>query len=96
MPIYEYRCRECGHLTEKWQKFSDPALTACEKCGGAVTKIISQTSFHLKGSGWYVTDYASRSSEKKPAKKEEKEKTNKVHDKDTSKKGPTKDTETSE
>ena len=61
MPIYEYECRKCGHQTEAWQKFSDPPLTKCELCNGKLKKFISQSSFHLKGSGWYVTDYASKS-----------------------------------
>ncbi|MBL8150080.1 MAG: zinc ribbon domain-containing protein [Blastocatellia bacterium] len=62
MPIYEYLCQECGSLTEKIQKFSDPLLTECEDCGGSVSKVLSQSSFVLKGGGWYVTDYAKKSS----------------------------------
>ncbi|MFC1883374.1 FmdB family zinc ribbon protein [Thermodesulfobacteriota bacterium] len=61
MPIYEYECSKCGEVTEAWQKFSDNPLTQCERCHGELKKIISQNSFHLKGSGWYVTDYASKS-----------------------------------
>ena len=57
MPIYEYRCHKCGQMTEMMQKFSDAPLTRCPQCGGKVSKIISNCSFHLKGSGWYVTDY---------------------------------------
>jgi len=57
MPIYEYQCAECGRIVEKWQKFSDAPLTVCPHCGGSVTKLISNCAFHLKGSGWYVTDY---------------------------------------
>lgn len=57
MPIYEYQCGVCGQVVEEWQKFSDPPLTTCPHCGGPLTKLISQSSFHLKGSGWYVTDY---------------------------------------
>jgi len=75
MPIYEYKCSKCGHISEVWQKFSDSPLNTCELCGGPVRKIISQNTFHLKGSGWYVTDYASNSSAHKPAKTEQKEKT---------------------
>jgi putative FmdB family regulatory protein len=86
MPIYEYKCNKCGHITEIWQKFSDPPLGQCEVCGGSVKKIISQNTFHLKGSGWYVTDYASGSSKNKPAKKEGKEK----ESKDTNKKDSSK------
>ena len=62
MPIYEYSCSECDDVIEKIQKFSDPHLTKHEGCGGALTKLISQSSFRLKGSGWYVTDYATKDS----------------------------------
>jgi putative FmdB family regulatory protein len=58
MPIYEYECEECGEQFEVMQKFSDDPLGSCPRCGGRVHKLISQTSFILKGSGWYVTDYA--------------------------------------
>ena len=58
MPIYEYSCEKCGDTVERIQKFSDPLLTEHEECGGPLTKLISQSSFHLKGDGWYVTDYA--------------------------------------
>jgi putative FmdB family regulatory protein len=91
MPIYEYKCSKCGHLTEVWQKLSDLSLHTCEACGGPVKKIISQNTFHLKGSGWYVTDYASRPSKNEPAQKDQKEKTTKVDDKDPANKGPNKD-----
>lgn len=59
MPIYEYECTKCGHQTEIWQKFSDAPITKCEICQGKMRKMISQSTFHLKGTGWYVTDYAS-------------------------------------
>ena len=62
MPIYEYECTECGNQVEAWQKFSDLPLDECELCHGSLKKIISQNNFHLKGSGWYVTDYASKAS----------------------------------
>ena len=58
MPIYEYRCEKCGSHFEVIQKFSDKPLKFCSNCKGRLTKLISQTSFQLKGSGWYVTDYA--------------------------------------
>ena len=61
MPIYEYECTKCGHQTEALQKFSDPPLAQCELCHGKLMKLISHSTFHLKGSGWYVTDYASKS-----------------------------------
>ncbi len=59
MPIYEYACETCGKHREVIQKFSDEPLRTCPDCGGKVQKLISHTSFILKGTGWYVTDYAS-------------------------------------
>jgi len=70
MPIYEYQCRKCGCRMEVFQKFSDPPLTHCEECKGKVRKLISQSSFHLKGTGWYVTDYASKGGGREVKKKE--------------------------
>jgi putative FmdB family regulatory protein len=61
MPLYEYQCTECGKIEEAIQKFSDAPLTTCKHCSGKLNKLISQSSFHLKGSGWYVTDYAGKS-----------------------------------
>ncbi|MEJ5348589.1 MAG: FmdB family zinc ribbon protein [Desulfosoma sp.] len=60
MPIYEYECTQCGQITEAMQRFSDPPLTECSHCRGPLRKMISMSTFHLKGSGWYVTDYAGR------------------------------------
>jgi putative FmdB family regulatory protein len=60
MPIYEYRCDKCGKEFEAWQKFSDAPIETCESCGGHASKMISQSSFILKGSGWYVTDYGNK------------------------------------
>lgn len=60
MPIYEYQCGKCGQVTEKMLKFSDPPMAVCPACGGGLKKLISDCSFHLKGSGWYVTDYAGK------------------------------------
>jgi len=57
MPIYEYQCSECGHLFEAFQKITDDPLEKCSVCEGRVQRLISQCSFQLKGSGWYVTDY---------------------------------------
>ena len=64
MPIYEYRCQECHYEFERMQKFSDPPVATCPTCDGAVQKLISRSAFHLKGSGWYVTDYARNGGEK--------------------------------
>jgi len=62
MPIYEYECTQCGKIEEAIQKFSDKPLKKCRHCSGKLHRLISQSTFHLKGSGWYVTDYANRSS----------------------------------
>lgn len=61
MPIYEYQCTACGQVEERWQKFSDAPLSVCPACGGDMTKLISNCAFHLKGGGWYVTDYSNGS-----------------------------------
>jgi putative FmdB family regulatory protein len=62
VPLYEYRCRKCGALNEKIQKFSDAPLTKCDKCGGRLVRLISAPAIQFKGSGWYVTDYARKGS----------------------------------
>jgi len=95
MPIYEYKCTKCGHITEVWQKFSDPALNKCEECDGAVKKIISHNTFHLKGSGWYATDYGSKSTVAKPAKNEEKGKQAQTKSEDKPKKSTDKKSDAS-
>lgn len=59
MPIYQYQCTQCGNELEVNQKMSDEPLTLCGLCGGELKKLITSTSFVLKGSGWYVTDYPS-------------------------------------
>lgn len=61
MPVYEYECLSCGKVNEVSQRVSDGPQGQCPFCGGAVRKLISNTSFVLKGSGWYVTDYARKS-----------------------------------
>ena len=62
MPIYEYQCTKCGEVFEEFQKITDEPLAKCKFCQGGVEKLISQSSFQLKGSGWYLTDYARKSS----------------------------------
>ncbi len=62
MPIYEYQCLKCGEIFEAFQKITDEPLTQCKFCKGKVEKLISQSSFQLKGTGWYLTDYARRNS----------------------------------
>ena len=62
MPIYEYVCKQCGKLTDVLQKLNDPAPDACPACGakGPLEKVISRTSFVLKGGGWYSDLYGSK------------------------------------
>jgi len=57
MPIYEYKCNKCGKQFEAFQGIMDPELKSCKFCKGKVHKMVSLSSFSLKGSGWYVTDY---------------------------------------
>lgn len=58
MPIYEYRCKSCGHELEKLQRMSEDPLTDCPSCGeAALQRLISAAGFRLKGSGWYETDF---------------------------------------
>lgn len=61
MPIYEYECDACHKRFEKLKRVSDPLLTACPKCGGALHKCFSVPALQFKGTGWYVTDYGRRS-----------------------------------
>ena len=68
MPIYEYKCQDCGTKIEKMQKISDAPLAVCESCGGKLEKQVSRAGFQLKGEGWYVTDYSNKG---KPAAKTE-------------------------
>ena len=61
MPIYEYLCKKCGEVFEAFQKINDKPLNHCKFCNGPVEKLISHSSFQLKGGGWYLTDYARKS-----------------------------------
>jgi putative FmdB family regulatory protein len=69
MPLYEYKCHSCGKTFEVIQKFSDEPLQIHAGCGGPVEKLLSAPAFHLKGSGWYVTDYGKGGS--KPTKSDD-------------------------
>jgi putative FmdB family regulatory protein len=62
MPLYEYRCSKCGNVFEVIQKFADAPLTEHPECGGAVERLLSTSALQFKGSGWYVNDYAKKSS----------------------------------
>jgi putative FmdB family regulatory protein len=68
MPLYEYECSKCGRIEEVLQSFSDKPLKKCRHCNGKLHKLISQSSFHLKGTGWYVTDYAGKRGQNAQAK----------------------------
>ena len=72
MPIYEYRCKDCGRQFELIQKFDDPPRMRCRFCGGEAERIISLANFHLKGTGWYATDYKDK--DKGPPKEKGKKK----------------------
>jgi putative FmdB family regulatory protein len=64
MPIYEYKCQQCGVQFEKRQSVSDAPLATCEKCHGKLEKQWSLSGFQFKGAGWYVTDYGGKKGEK--------------------------------
>jgi putative FmdB family regulatory protein len=66
MPLYEYRCLKCGHEMEVLQKFDDPPLRRCQKCRSKVEKLISRSSFQLKGGGWYDQGYGGSDPKKTP------------------------------
>jgi putative FmdB family regulatory protein len=67
MPLYEYQCKKCHHRFERIQKFSDPHVKKCPDCGGPVEQVISAPAVQFKGSGWYVTDYAKKTSGSTPS-----------------------------
>jgi putative FmdB family regulatory protein len=60
LPLYEYRCTQCGHRFDKIQKFKDQPETACPKCGGVLERPLTAPGLHFKGAGWYVNDYAAK------------------------------------
>lgn len=62
MPIREYQCADCGHVTERVEFDGDKKLGQCPECGGSVRRLLAAPSFQFKGSGWYVTDYAGKGS----------------------------------
>ncbi len=62
MPLYEYQCDACSNRFERIQKFSDPHVDICPACGGSVRKLLSSPAIQFKGTGWYITDYAKKSS----------------------------------
>jgi putative FmdB family regulatory protein len=91
MPVYEYKCTKCEKQFEVTQRITDAPLTECASCGGELKKLITNTSFVLKGSGWYVTDYPSPERKKaqegdKSASTEKEKKTEKKSEKKPEKK----------
>jgi putative FmdB family regulatory protein len=79
MPIYEYKCNKCGREFEVFQGIADPAVKSCKFCRGSVRKLMSLSSFHLKGSGWYATDYNGKKAPAGEKKTEGKTSTEKSH-----------------
>jgi putative FmdB family regulatory protein len=108
MPLYEYECKKCHHRFEKIQKFSDRMVKKCPDCGGPVEQMISAPAVQFKGSGWYVTDYAKKSSAQsssdgsgsdgsgKDSKKEEKSKSESSSKEGSSKEGSSKEVSSKE
>ena len=100
MPIYEYSCKKCRKTIEVIQKFSDPVLKKHKGCGGSLTKLISQSGFQFKGTGWYVTDYARKGkggeSESSKDSGETKEAKEKKESKETKESAPKSDTSVKE
>ena len=68
MPLYEYRCKKCGHQFEKIQSFSAPDEKECPECTGEVERLISAPAFQFKGAGWYVNDYGAKGGAKSASK----------------------------
>jgi len=93
MPLYEYKCHSCGKTFEVIQKFSDEPLKIHAECGGPTERLLSAPAFHLKGTGWYVTDYGKGGS--KPAKAEDSKSETKAEKSDSGSKTETKTESTS-
>jgi len=74
VPLYEYQCKKCKHRFERIQKFSDRMVRKCPDCGGPVEQMISAPAVQFKGSGWYVTDYASKKNTSESSSSEKAEK----------------------
>ncbi len=94
MPIYEYKCLDCGTHLEKMQKISEEPLKICENCGGKMEKQWSRSGFQFKGEGWYVTDYAGKKGDKSE-KSDNSEKSEKVSTGESTAKTETASKETS-
>ncbi|MEO8259252.1 MAG: FmdB family zinc ribbon protein [Acidobacteriota bacterium] len=91
MPLREYQCDACGHRFEVIQKMSDPPLDTCPKCGEVLRKLQAAPAFHLKGTGWYATDYAKKDQSSAKSEDESKgAKSSNAKDKDKGDKAETK------
>src|SRR5271165_6447917 len=93
VPLYEYQCTKCKRRTEKIESVAGPHLKKCPHCGGKVERLQSAPAIQFKGSGWYVTDYAGKSSAKESAKDTGASESASTSDK---KDAPTKDSSTKE
>jgi putative FmdB family regulatory protein len=97
VPLYEYKCLKCGRRTEKIENVSGPHLKKCPYCGGKVEVLISRSAIQFKGSGWYVTDYAGKSSASEVSKDEKQAAEKKEDSKDSpSKESPAKESQAKE
>ena len=85
MPLYEYQCKKCHRRFEKIQKFSDPPMSKCPECRGALEQLLSAPAVQFKGSGWYVTDYAKKGGAPSPAADSPSDKSEKSEKKDEAK-----------
>jgi putative FmdB family regulatory protein len=72
LPIYEYQCTKCGRRVEMMQKITDESLQTCPSCKGQLRRLMSLTSFQLKGNGWYATDYKDKDKKEKKKRKADK------------------------
>jgi len=96
MPVYEYRCKDCGYTFEVDQRIVDPLLDSCKMCGGSLERLISMCSFVLKGDGWYATEHPSPDRKKSIAKEKKSNGTsNGTSDGTSSTKSESKDVKTS-
>jgi len=94
LPLYEYRCLKCKRHTEKIENLNGPHLKKCPHCGGKVESVLSAPAIQFKGSGWYVTDYAKKSSGGDSARSEKGETAEKSEKLDKSDSKPSKEKKT--
>ena len=94
MPLYEYQCQKCGKRAEKIESVAGPHLKKCPHCGGRVERLHSAPAIQFKGTGWYVTDYAGKSSAKEPGAPGGSEKKDSASGESTAKESPKETKET--